>query len=69
MISKDLVGRLEEKRFAEPHQISDRGVIYLQHYDIGGGRPGGRAFLQPAGECLVFPTAPMACGTVMSRNA
>jgi len=44
MISKDLADRLEEKRFSEPKQVTDRGVNYTKHYDIGAGRAWSQSF-------------------------
>ncbi|MDY0040910.1 MAG: hypothetical protein RBS57_11420 [Desulforhabdus sp.] len=44
MISKQLAGRLEERRLADPKQVIDRGVNYSQHYDIGGGRAWSQSF-------------------------
>jgi integrase len=44
MVSKDLAIRLEEQRLTEPKQVSDRGVNYTQHYDIGGGRAWSQSF-------------------------
>ena len=44
MVSKNLANRLEEKRLAEPKQVTDRGVHYSQHYDIGGGRAWSQSF-------------------------
>lgn len=44
MLSDHLAARLEEKRFAEPHHITDRGVNYTQRYDIGGGRTWSQSF-------------------------
>ena len=44
MVSKNLANRLEEKRLAEPKQVTDRGVRHSQHYDIGGGRAWSQSF-------------------------
>jgi len=44
MISKELVDRLEQQRLAEPKQVTDRGVNYTQHYNIGGGRAWSQSF-------------------------
>jgi integrase len=54
MISKHLVDRLEEKRFAEPKQVSDRGVNYTKHYDIGGGRAWSQSFSAASNRELGF---------------
>jgi integrase len=44
MLANHLSARLEEKRLAEPKQVTDRGVKYTQHYDIGGGRAWSQSF-------------------------
>ncbi|MBJ6752700.1 site-specific integrase [Geomonas anaerohicana] len=37
-VPHDLAARLEERRLETPRQVTDRGVRYLQHYDIGAGQ-------------------------------
>ena len=44
MVSDQLAARLEEKRLTESKQVTDRGVHYTQHYDIGGGRAWSQSF-------------------------
>lgn len=44
MLSDRLAANLEGKRLAKPKQITDRGVRYTQHYDIGGGRAWSQSF-------------------------
>ena len=44
MVSNQLAARLEGKRLAKSKQITDRGVKYTQHYDIGGGRAWSQSF-------------------------
>jgi integrase len=44
MLSKDLAERLEAKRLSEPRQVTDRGVHYVQRYDLGGGRNWSQSF-------------------------
>jgi len=36
--------RLEAHRLAEPRQETDRGVHYIQHYDLGGGKAWSQSF-------------------------
>jgi integrase len=43
-LSQDLANRLEEIRLAEPRQVTDRGVHYIQHYELGGGRTWSQSF-------------------------
>jgi integrase len=44
LLTKQLASRLEEKRFAELRQVTDRGVNYTQRYDVGGGRAWSQSF-------------------------
>ena len=43
-----LANRLEVLRFAEPETITDRGIYYGQHYDIGGGKQWSDSFSKAA---------------------
>lgn len=54
LVSDQLAASLEEKRLAEPHTISDRGVHYMQHYDIGGGRSWSQSFSAASKRALGF---------------
>ncbi|MBI2355282.1 MAG: site-specific integrase [Deltaproteobacteria bacterium] len=44
LLSRELAAQLEATRLAEPRQVTDRGVNYTQHYDIGGGRAWSQSF-------------------------
>lgn len=44
LLSKDLVDRLEARRLTESRQVIDRGVNYMQQYDLGGGRTWSQSF-------------------------
>lgn len=44
ILSNHLAARLEKKHYAEPQQVSDRGVNYTQHYNIGGGQAWSQSF-------------------------
>jgi len=44
ILSNHLAARLEKKYHAEPQQVSDRGVNYTQHYNIGGGQAWSQSF-------------------------
>lgn len=44
LLSRELARQLEMTRLAEPRQVTDRGVNYIQHYDIGGGRAWSQSF-------------------------
>lgn len=44
LLSRELAVKLEATRLTEPRQVTDRGVNYTQHYDIGGGRAWSQSF-------------------------
>jgi len=44
LLSRGLAAQLEVTRLAEPQQMTDRGVNYIQYYDIGGGRAWSQSF-------------------------
>ena len=44
LLSRELVAQLEATRLAEPRQVTDRGVNYIQHYDLAGGRAWSQSF-------------------------
>jgi integrase len=44
ILTKQLASRLEEKRFTELRQVTDRGVNYTQRYDVGGGQTWSQSF-------------------------
>lgn len=44
LLSRGLAAQLEAARLSEPRQVTDRGVNYTQHYDIGGGRAWSQSF-------------------------
>lgn len=56
LLSKELAARLEETRLVEPRQVIDRGVKYIQHYDIGGGRTWSQSFSAASQRELGFST-------------
>ena len=68
LLPKDLSERLEARRLVEPRQVTDRGVNYVQGYDLGGGGPGVRVFLRQAKGSLALPPVPMGSGTVIPRT-
>lgn len=39
-----LARRLETLRLVEPRRVTDRGIHYRQHYDLGGGQPWSKSF-------------------------
>lgn len=44
LLSRELAAQLEATRLGEPRQVTDRGVNYTQHYNIGGGRAWSQSF-------------------------
>lgn len=55
-IPKDLAERLEERRFDQPEQITDRGVHYTSHYDIAGGKNWSNSFSAASNRALNWST-------------
>jgi len=43
-VPDSLSARLEAHRLAEPQRVTDRGVHYIQHYEIGGGKAWSQSF-------------------------
>jgi integrase len=56
MLPKDLADRLEERRFDEPKQATDRGVHYEQRYDIGAGKQFTDSFSKASDRALDWST-------------
>ncbi len=56
LLSKDLSDRLEARRLAEPRQVTDRGVNYVQRYDLGGGRAWSQSFSSASKRELGYST-------------
>ena len=51
-IHRDLAQRLENTRLSEPRSVTDRGVHYTQHYNIGGGQRFSNSFSQASHSAL-----------------
>lgn len=56
MLPRDLADRLEERRFDEPKQVTDRGVHYEQRYDIGAGKQFTDSFSKASDRALDWST-------------
>lgn len=56
LLSRELAAQLEATRLSEPRQVTDRGVNYTQHYDIGGGRAWSQSFSAASQRELGFST-------------
>lgn len=56
LLSWELASQLEVTHLSESRQISDRGVTYTQHYDIGGGRAWSQSFSAASKRELGFST-------------
>ena len=52
MLPHRLAERLEERRLVAPAPVVDRGVRYLQRYDVGGGQAFSASFSRASGEAL-----------------
>lgn len=51
-IARELAGKLEAVRLAEPRMVTDRDIYYEQHYEIGGGKQWGDSFGKAAQRAL-----------------
>ncbi len=51
-----LAARLEEKRWERPKTVTDRGIRYTQHYDLGGGLAWSRSFSAASKRALGWST-------------
>jgi integrase len=56
LLTEELAVRLEASRLVEPRPVVDRGVNYLQHYNIGGGRAWSQSFSAASQRELGFST-------------
>jgi integrase len=54
LISNDLVRELEDRRYEQPQTKVDRGINYLQRYDIGGGNALSSSFTRASQRSLTF---------------
>ena len=52
LLPHDLAERLEKRRLDAPAPVSDRGVRYLQRYDVGGGQAFSASFSRASAEAL-----------------
>ena len=48
--------RLEERRWERPKTVTDRGIRYTQHYDLGGGLAWSRSFSAASKRALGWST-------------
>ena len=44
LVPRDLAARLEERKYRETLTTRDRGIVYRQHYDLGGGNAWSKSF-------------------------
>lgn len=54
LVSKELSNQLESRRLSAPRTRTDRGVNYLQRYDIGGGNALSASFTRASNRALSF---------------
>lgn len=54
LLSREMAGALEARRLEQPVTKSDRGVNYLQRYDIGGGNALSSSFTRASQRALGF---------------
>lgn len=55
-IPNELAARLEAVRLDEPRTVRDRGILYLQHYAVGGGQALSQAFSAASKVVLGYST-------------
>jgi len=55
-ISRDLADRLEDRRYEQAREVSDRGIRYESHYDIGGGVSWSASFSRASDRELGYST-------------
>lgn len=52
LVPRGLAGRLEDRRHCETLTIRDRGIVYRQHYDLGGGNAWSKSFGEASARAL-----------------
>jgi integrase len=56
LIPRDLAKRLEARRLEAPQRITDRGVHYTSHYDLGAGKAWSQSFTAASKRALGWST-------------
>lgn len=56
LIPHELSERLEALRLETPQRVTDRGIFYQSHYDIGGGQRWSNSFSAAADRALGWST-------------
>lgn len=54
LIPSHLAERLEDRRLSVPQQVTDRGIHYQKHYEIGGGRAFSQSFTRASNNVLGY---------------
>lgn len=54
LIPSHLAERLEDRRLSVPQQVTDRGIHYQKHYEIGGGRAFSQSFGRASNNVLGY---------------
>lgn len=54
LIPSHLAERLEDRRLSVPQQVTDRGIHYQKHYEIGGGRAFSQSFSRASNNVLGY---------------
>lgn len=52
IVPRDLATRLEDRRLSEPQLVTDRGIRYEKHYDVGGGQAWSQSFAKASERVL-----------------
>lgn len=53
-MSRETAGRLEQCRLSEPQRITDRGIVYVVAYSIGGGQSWSQSFSEASERMFEF---------------
>ncbi len=56
LLDRHLAERLEARRLDIPQSVTDRGVFYTQHYDLGGGKTWSQSVTDAANRALGWST-------------
>ena len=54
LIPSSLAEKLEDRRLSVPQQVTDRGIHYQKHYEIGGGRAFSQSFSRASNNVLGY---------------
>jgi integrase len=68
LVPRDLAARLEERKYRETLTIRDRGIVYRQHYDLGGANAWSKSFGEASARALGWLHGPPGSVTATPRS-